>query len=216
VATSDELAGQQPLSRGFFERPVLQVAPDLLGRVVVHDSPEGAVAVWLTEVEAYAGLRDPGSHAFRGRTPRNGVMFGPGGFVYVYFSYGMHWCMNLVCGPPGEPSAVLLRAGEVVTGADLAAARRTTARVPRDLARGPARLTSALGVDKAYDGADATAAGSALRILPGTGPRPARQHVLRGPRVGVSGAGGVQPWRFWIDGEPSVSVYRPGVSRRRS
>jgi DNA-3-methyladenine glycosylase len=216
VATSDELAGQQPLSRGFFERPVLQVAPDLLGRVVVHDSPEGTVAVRLTEVEAYAGPRDPGSHAFRGRTPRNAVMFGPGGFVYVYFSYGMHWCMNLVCGPPGDPSAVLLRAGEVVSGTELAQARRTTARVARDLARGPARLTSALGVDKAYDGADATAPGSVLRVLPGVGPRPARRRVLRGPRVGVAGEGAARPWRFWVDGEPSVSVYRPAVARPRN
>jgi DNA-3-methyladenine glycosylase len=205
-----------PLGRAFFERPVLQVAPDLLGRVVVHDSPAGTVAVRLTEVEAYAGLRDPGSHAFRGRTPRNRVMFGPGGFVYVYFSYGMHWCMNLVCGPAGDPSAVLLRAGEVVSGLDLAQERRTTARVARDLARGPARLTSALGVDKVYDGADATDPGSALRLLPGDDPRPARRRVRRGPRVGVAGEGGLRPWRFWIDGEPTVSVYRPAVARRRN
>jgi DNA-3-methyladenine glycosylase len=204
------------LRRSFFERPVLQVAPDLLGRIVVHDSPHGTVAVRLTEVEAYAGLGDPGSHAFRGRTRRNSVMFGPGGFVYVYFSYGMHWCMNLVCGPAGDASAVLLRAGEVVAGLELAQARRTTARVPHDLARGPARLTSALGVDKAYDGADATDPGSALRLLPGAGPRPARRRVRRGPRVGVAGEGGVRPWRFWIDGEPSVSVYRPAVPRRRN
>jgi DNA-3-methyladenine glycosylase len=195
---------------------VLQVAPELLGRVVVHDSPEGKVAVRLTEVEAYAGRRDPGSHAFRGPTPRTAVMFGPGGHVYVYFSYGMHWCMNLVCGPAGDASAVLLRAGEVVTGVDLAQERRTTARVPRDLARGPARLTAALGVDKAYDGVDVTAPGSALRLLPGEGPRPSRRRVRRGPRVGVAGEGGVRPWRFWIDGEPSVSVYRPAVSRRGS
>jgi DNA-3-methyladenine glycosylase len=204
------------LGRAFFERPVLQVAPDLLGRVIVHDSPDGTVAVRLTEVEAYAGLRDPGSHSFRGRTPRNAVMFGPGGFVYVYFSYGMHWCMNLVCGPAGDASAVLLRAGEVVTGRALAQARRTTSRAPRDLARGPARLTSALGVDKVYDGADATAPGSALRVLPGDGPRPARRRVLRGPRVGVAGEGGVRPWRFWLEGEPSVSVYRPAVARGRN
>jgi DNA-3-methyladenine glycosylase len=214
-ATSEGVADQPPLSRAFFQRPVLQVAPDLLGRVVVHDSPDGTVALRLTEVEAYAGQRDPGSHAFRGRTPRNGVMFGPGGFVYVYFSYGMHWCMNLVCGPPGDASAVLLRAGEVVAGADLAQARRPTARVPRDLARGPARLTSALGVDKAYDGADVTVPGSVLRVVAG-GPRPTRRSVARGPRVGVAGEGAARPWRFWIDGETSVSTYRPAVSRRQS
>jgi DNA-3-methyladenine glycosylase len=216
VATTDGQDDQQPLRRSFFERPVLQVAPDLLGRIIVHDAPEGTVAVRLTEVEAYAGMRDPGSHAFRGHTPRNGVMFGPGGFVYVYFSYGMHWCMNLVCGPAGDPSAVLLRAGEVVTGLELAQARRTTARVPRDLARGPARLTSALGVNKVYDGADATAPGSDLRLLAGNGPRPPRRRVLRGPRVGVAGEGSLRPWRFWIEGEPSVSVYRPSVARRRN
>jgi DNA-3-methyladenine glycosylase len=215
VANSDSAADRQ-LTREFFERPVLQVAPDLLGRVVVHDSPLGSVAVRLTEVEAYAGPRDPGSHAFRGRTPRNGVMFGPGGFVYVYFSYGMHWCMNLVCGAAGDPSAVLLRAGEVITGLELAQLRRTTARLPRDLARGPARLTSALGVDKVYDGVDATARGSALRVLAGAGPRPVRRSIVRGPRVGVAGDGAARPWRFWIDGDPTVSVYRPAVVRRRN
>jgi DNA-3-methyladenine glycosylase len=215
VAAADTPANRQ-LDRAFFERPALQVAPDLLGRVVVHDSPEGTVAVRLTEVEAYAGNRDPGSHAYRGRTPRNAVMFGPGGFVYVYFSYGMHWCMNLVCGATGDASAVLLRAGEVVTGVETAQARRPSSRAARDLARGPARLTSALGVDKAYDGADATAPGSALRVLSGDAVRPSRRQVRRGPRVGVSGLGAQQPWRFWIDGEPSVSVYRPAVARRRN
>jgi DNA-3-methyladenine glycosylase len=124
--------------------------------------------------------------------------------------------MNLVCGPAGDASAVLLRAGEVVVGTDLALARRTTARATRDLARGPARLTSALGVDKSYDGADVTVAGSALRVVAGDGPRPARRSVVRGPRVGVAGDGAARPWRFWIDGENTVSTYRPAVSRRQS
>jgi DNA-3-methyladenine glycosylase len=204
----------EPLPPAFYERPVLQVARDLLGRVVVHDGADGSVAVRLTEVEAYAGERDPGSHAFRGRTPRNAVMFGRAGHVYVYFTYGMHWCMNLVCGPVGEASAVLLRAGEVVVGEPLARDRRTAASAARDLARGPARLTMALGVDKAYDGADATDPVSALRVLPGDR-RPAARRVRRGPRVGVAGAGADRPWRFWLDGEPSVSVYRPAQPRRR-
>ena len=209
------MAATDPLPRDFYDRPVLEVARELLGRVVAHDGPEGRVAVRLTEVEAYAGPRDPGSHAFRGRTPRNAVMFGPPGFVYVYFTYGMHWCMNLVCGAPGEPSAVLLRAGEVVDGQDLAQVRRPSARAVRDLARGPARLTQALGVDKRYDGADATDPASALRLLPGDLRRPPRRAVRRGPRVGVAGAGAARPSRFWLDGEASVSAYRPAVSRRR-
>ena len=203
----------EPLPPDFFLRPVLEVAPDLLGRVLRHDSPAGPVSVRLTEVEAYAGELDPGSHAFRGRTPRNAVMFGPPGRVYVYFTYGMHWCMNLVCGPEGEASAVLLRAGEVVEGHDLAASRRTTARHPRELARGPARLTTALGIDGSHDGADATDASSCLTVSPG--PTVDAAEVRTGPRVGVAGDGAGHPWRFWLADEPSVSAYRPAVSRRR-
>ena len=110
---------EQPLSRDFFARPALEVAPDLLGFLLTHTSRQGTVTVRLTEVEAYAGQDDPGSHAFRGPTPRTQVMFGPPGHLYVYFTYGMHWCMNLVCGPTGAASAVLLRAGEVVVGEQL-------------------------------------------------------------------------------------------------
>ncbi|MEP6761918.1 MAG: DNA-3-methyladenine glycosylase [Sporichthyaceae bacterium] len=198
--------------RDFFDRPVLEVAPDLLGAVVEHRSVDGVVAVRLTEVEAYDGEHDPGSHAFRGMTPRNAVMFGPPGHVYVYFTYGMHWCMNLVCGPPGAASAVLLRAGEVVVGEPLALARRTSAKSPRDLARGPARLTVALGLDGAYDGADAADAASPLRVLTGWSDPAA---VRTGPRVGVSGDGAHQAWRFWLRGEPTVSTYRPAVRRHR-
>jgi DNA-3-methyladenine glycosylase len=202
------------LTPDFFDRPVLEVAPDLLGRVVAHDSPEGRVAVRLTEVEAYDGESDPGSHAFRGRTPRNAVMFGPPGHVYVYFTYGMHWCMNLVCGPVGRASAVLLRAGEVVEGEHLATGRRLTAKTPRELARGPARLTVALGVQGSHDGADATDPASCLTVVAGAGT--SAHEVATGPRVGVAGDGAVHPWRFWLAGEPSVSAYRPAVSRRRA
>ncbi|NAZ81048.1 DNA-3-methyladenine glycosylase, partial [Kineococcus sp. R8] len=155
------------LPRSFFARPVLDVARDLLGRVVVHRTPEGVVAVRLSEVEAYAGEDDPGSHAFRGRTPRTEVMFGEAGHAYVYFSYGMHWCTNLVCGEEGSASAVLLRAGEVVDGLALARSRRVAARRDVDLARGPARLAQALGLARAQDGAD-VCAGGALRVLAGT------------------------------------------------
>jgi len=194
------------IDRAFYDRPVLEVARDLLGAVLVHHD----VAVRLTEVEAYAGGHDPASHAFRGPTPRNAVMFGPGGHAYVYFTYGMHFCVNLVCGPEAQASAVLLRAGEVIDGIDCARLRRPGAR-DRDLARGPARLTVALGIDRALDGADVTRADSPLRVLRGD-PVPDEQ-VRRGPRVGVSSAAEL-PWRMWIDGEPTVSTYRPHTPRK--
>lgn len=202
-----------PLPADWYARPVLDVARDLLGCLVVHDSAEGRVAVRLSEVEAYAGQADPGSHAYRGPTRRTAVMFGPPGHAYVYFSYGMHWCMNLVCRPEGTASAVLLRAGEVVEGLDLARTRRAGAR-DRDLARGPARLTRALGISGGLDGSPVTAADGPLRVCAGT-PVPTAA-IRSGPRVGVAGAGSTQPWRFWVDGDPSVSIYRPAVARRRA
>jgi DNA-3-methyladenine glycosylase len=191
---------------------VLAVARDLLGARVEHQSPEGVVAVRLTEVEAYAGAVDPGSHAFRGQTPRNAVMFGKPGHVYVYFTYGMHWCMNLVTGPPGEASAVLLRAGDVVSGQDLARARRGEGVRDRDLARGPARLTKALGVTGELNGLDVVR-GSSLRVVRGAPVSDAA--VATSPRTGVAGDGASTPWRFHIVGEPTVSPYRPAVPRRR-
>ena len=204
-----------PLPRDFFDRPVLEVAPDLLGRVLVRTTPDGPIALRLTEVEAYDGPNDPGSHAYRGRTPRNDVMFGPPGHVYVYFTYGMWFCMNLVCGPEGTASAVLLRAGEITEGAELARKRRLSAQNDKELAKGPARLATALDVDRALDGTDACTAGDTpLHVLTGT-PAPPDQ-VRNGPRTGVSGDGGVHPWRFWIDNDPTVSPYRAHVPRRRS
>lgn len=213
-------SGPQPvdadrLDRGFFARPVLEVAPDLLGCVVVRRDAQGTVAVRLTEVEAYAGQDDPGSHAYRGPTPRTAVMFGPAGHVYVYLSYGMHWCANLVCGQQGSASAVLLRAGQVVDGLDLARSRRPTARRDADLARGPARLAAALGLHGGESGLDACAPGAALQLLRGRSVDPAA--VRTGPRVGVSGPGGdggLHPWRYWLDGEATVSAYRPATRRR--
>ncbi|MEU5539934.1 DNA-3-methyladenine glycosylase [Streptomyces sp. NPDC020362] len=206
-----------PLRREFFDRPVLEVAPDLLGRILVRTTPDGSIAVRLTEVEAYDGPNDPGSHAYRGRTTRNEVMFGPPGHVYVYFTYGMWHCMNLVCGPEGRASAVLLRAGEVVDGAELARKRRLSARNDKELAKGPARLATALGIDRALDGTDACATGDTpLHML--TGMAIPSDQVRSGPRTGVAGEGGsgdVHPWRFWIANDPTVSPYRAHTPRRR-
>jgi DNA-3-methyladenine glycosylase len=246
-----------PLAREFFDRSSAEVAPDLLGCLLVHDSPAGLVAAVLTETEAYDGEADPASHAFHGRTERNAVMYGPPGHAYVYFTYGMHFCVNLVCRPPGAASAVLLRAGRVTDGTVLAAARRaghgrtggaqggrtagahclqaraegrTSAGGPaagdarpeagqlapamaRDLARGPARLCQALGIDRASDGADACDPASPLLICPPPEPVAARA-ISSGPRVGISRAAEV-PWRFWVAGDPFVSAYRAYQPRRR-
>lgn len=196
------------MDRSFFARDVEEVAPALLGGLITHHTAEGAVTIRLTEVEAYAGPRDAASHAYRGRTPRNEVMFGPPGHVYVYFTYGMHFCMNLVCADEGTASAVLLRAGEVVDGLDLARTRRPGSSV-RDLARGPARLCQALGVGRAHNGADVCSAGP-MRLSAGRSAAP--ENIRSGPRTGVNGAKDV-PWRFWLDGEPSVSPYRPHTPR---
>ncbi len=167
--------------------PAETVAPRLLGGVVRR----GEVALRITEVEAYAGHRDPGSHAFRGPTRRNAVMFGPPGHLYCYFTYGMHVCANVVVGPPGEASAVLLRAGEVVAGLDVVRERRPGVR-DRDLARGPARLCRALGVALTDDGCDL--AGGEVRLeLPA---RPATSYAS-GPRTGLRLAAD-RPWRFWL------------------
>jgi DNA-3-methyladenine glycosylase len=230
------------LARGFFARPALEVAPGLLGCVIEHDTPDGLVAAVLTEVEAYEGAADPASHAYRGRSARNAVMFGPAGHAYVYFTYGMHFCVNLVCLPEGTASAVLLRAGRVIEGIPLAARRRSAAvrRPPprgdepggegpggeeaeqprvfreRDLASGPARLCQALGVGRALNGADVCDPASPLRIRSAVTARHdgVSTGVSTGPRVGVSSAAR-RPWRFWLAGDPSVSAYRAHVPRTR-
>ncbi|GAW49546.1 MULTISPECIES: DNA-3-methyladenine glycosylase [unclassified Nocardioides] len=183
--------------------PVLEVAPLLLNAVLRH----GDVAVRLTEVEAYAGPEDPGSHAYRGRTPRTEVMFGPPGHLYCYFTYGMHVCCNVVCGPEGTPSAVLVRAGEIVDGVELARERRPRSK-DRDLARGPARLCRALGIELTHDGADLV--GGAVTLSLGEPP----DDVSTGPRVGLRQAAD-RPWRYWSTGDPTVSTYRPAAPLRR-
>lgn len=189
----------------------LETAHRLLGAHLVGRG----VTVRLTEVEAYAGEADPGSHAFRGRTKRTEVMFGPPGHLYCYFTYGMHTCCNFVCGPDGRAAAVLLRAGEVIEGVELARERRHTAK-DRELARGPARLTSAAGIMLSDNGIDLHAGDAPVRVE-WADPTPA-DRIRQGPRVGVSGPGGdaqMYPWRFWIDGEPTVSTYRPAKPRHR-
>lgn len=181
--------------------PPLEMAPRLLGARLTH----AGVTVRITEVEAYAGAADPGSHAYRGRTRRNAVMFGPAGRLYCYFTYGMHVCCNVVTGPEGEAGAVLLRAGEIIDGLETARARRPGS-TDRDLARGPARLCRALDVELAHDGCDLET--GPVRLVLGD---PARD-VSSGPRVGLRGAPD-RPWRFWITGERSVSAYRPAKPR---
>jgi DNA-3-methyladenine glycosylase len=212
----------------------------LLGCVLERDTAAGLVAVELTEVEAYAGAADPASHAFRGRTNRNAVMFGPPGHAYVYFTYGMHFCVNVTCQPAGVPEAVLLRAGAVVVGEALARSRRVRWRpggdVPsgapgmvetgdtgpasampaRDLARGPARLCQALAIAREQNGADLCDPSSPLRLRSGDRETrmPGGRAIDVGPRVGVT-AGADTPWRFWIADDPTVSVYRPSKPRAR-
>ncbi|TCC46247.1 DNA-3-methyladenine glycosylase [Kribbella pittospori] len=224
-----------PVRRSLLADPVLEVAPKLLGMVLRSTSNEGTVAVRLTEVEAYDGPNDPGSHAYRGQTARNAVMFGPPGFLYVYFTYGMHFCMNVSVGPDGQPSAVLLRAGEIIEGVELARVRRGPLETPqvkfnqagvrqgpvvkrpkvnpdRDLARGPARLCVALGIGRDHNGVDLLAKGSSVQLLPGPG---FDGEPSTGPRVGLREAAD-RNWRFWIPGDPTVSPYRPHVPKRRA
>ena len=207
----------------------------MLGCVLEHETPEGRVAVALTEVEAYAGDIDPASHAYRGKTARNAVMFGPPGYAYVYFTYGMHFCVNVVCLPAGTANAVLLRAGRVIAGEDLARRRRAGRRLAagpsdgpagppdppaasvlsfRELARGPARLCQALAIDRTQNGVDLCDPASPLRLYGpdvdgGAGPEGA---VSAGPRVGVS-AGAETNWRFWRSNDETVSAYRPAKAR---
>jgi DNA-3-methyladenine glycosylase len=186
------------------------VAPEVLGCVLWHESGDGLVAVELTEVEAYMGAIDPASHSYRGQTKRNGVMFGPPGHAYVYFTYGMHFCVNVVCQPAGIATAVLLRAGRIVAGEELARERRASSRRDSDLASGPARLCQALGIDMSQNGVDVCTLGSELLVTSTTDSY--ERKICQGPRVGISSAVDL-PWRYWVDGDPTVSAYRAHVPR---
>ncbi|MBW3578703.1 MAG: DNA-3-methyladenine glycosylase [Actinobacteria bacterium] len=193
------------LDRAFYDRPVLQVAADILGKVVVRREDDGSQTIArLVETEAYH-QSDPASHSYRGRTPRNEVMFGPPGHLYVYFTYGMHHCMNIACEAEGVAAAVLLRAAVLLAGHDYVRPRRSAVDRDRDLLRGPGRLTQGLAVAADHSGVDVTDAGSPLRVED-DGWRPADDAVVTGPRTGIRLAAD-QPWRFWVAGVPEVSRY---------
>lgn len=184
------------------------VAPSLLDGILRH----GEVALRITEVEAYGGADDPGSHAAGGQTKRNNSMFGVQGTLYVYFTYGMHHCANVVCGPEGQAGAVLIRGGEVIEGLAIARARRSNARADRDLARGPARLCVALGIDLRADGTDLEDGPVTLALAALGDDGAVVRPVASGPRVGLRQAPD-RAWRHWLVAEPTVSNYRAAAPR---
>lgn len=186
------------MPRDFYRRDPREVAPELLNKVLVHGDRAGRIV----EVEAYVGQHDAGSHAYRGMTPRNRTMFGPPGGLYVYFTYGMHWCANAVCGDDGVGEAVLLRALAPLSGLDEMWATRPAARRPRDLCSGPAKLCQALGLDRAFDGADlVTGDRHVLIAADGTSPP---SDPVQTTRIGLS-AGAEHPWRWYVPGDENVS-----------
>jgi DNA-3-methyladenine glycosylase len=184
------------------------VAKDLIGCLFVRDDPEGVVAVRLVETEAYRGGQDPGSHGFKGMTTRTRTMFGPPGRLYVYFTYGMHWCVNIVCARPGVCEAVLLRAGEPVRGIELMRARRGPVS-DRLLAAGPARLAQAMGIERPHDGASLLRGGSFWCAEDPETPAFRRAEIAQTVRVGLTpGRGNEFPWRFVVPGHPYASRRR--------
>ncbi|MFE6734675.1 DNA-3-methyladenine glycosylase [Microbacterium sp. NPDC057650] len=206
----------RPATRADLAGLPADVAPGLLGAELITVVDGGQVRLRITEVEAYHGkgtgaVPDPGSHARMGPTARNASMWGEPGHLYVYLSHGIHSCVNVVCGPAGEAGGVLLRAGEIVEGADVAAVR--SGRTGRDLARGPGRLGQVVGLRHGlHDGIDAITGipqhGATAALL--LGERLAE--IAAGPRVGVAGLAGTDayPWRFWIPGDRTVSPFRWG------
>ncbi|MCY4665336.1 MAG: DNA-3-methyladenine glycosylase [Acidimicrobiaceae bacterium] len=193
-------ARARSLGREFYARSALEVAPELLNKVLVGpDSRAGRIV----EVEAYRGADDPGSHGYRGRTKRNATMFGPPGDLYVYFTYGMHWCANVVAETDGVAAAVLLRALTPLQGVDaMYAARGPAARRDRDLCSGPAKLTQALGIDGDLDGADLVTGDRCVTILDDGQPPPEDPVVTT--RIGLTN-GADLPWRFYVEGSSDLS-----------
>ena len=192
----------RPVPRRFFAVDSRDLAPLLLNKLLVRGARIGRIV----EVEAYAGSDDPASHAFRGRTARNATMFGPPGHLYVYFSYGMHFCANVVCGEDGVAAAVLLRGLTPVAGIEeMRAARGPAARPDRDLCSGPGKLCQALGLDRSFDGADLVTGEHGLALRDDGTPPPERPGVSG--RVGISVAAEV-PWRFYVPGAVGLSRTR--------
>lgn len=187
------------LGRSFFQRDPRLVAPDLLNKILARDDGR---AGRIVEVEAYCGAEDPAAHTFRGPTKRNATMFGPAGHMYVYFTYGMHWCANTVCGEAGQGWGVLLRAIEPIAGLEaMREARGQSARL-KDIGSGPARLTQAMGITGEFDGADLITGDQGLRVLDDGMPPPA--NPIAGPRIGISQAKD-HPWRWYVQDNPHVS-----------
>lgn len=196
------------LPKAFYARDALTVARELVGCVFVHDHPEGRVAVRLVETEAYRGVIDPGSHGFRGPTPRTEVMYGPPAHLYVYFTYGMHWCANVVCARDGVCEAVLLRAGEPLVGIETMRARRGVAD-DRLLAAGPARLTQAMGIGPEHNGASLLRGGGFFCATDSLTPTVGKGPVSQTVRIGLTpGRGDDLPWRFVVPGHPYASRRR--------
>jgi DNA-3-methyladenine glycosylase len=190
------------LERAWFDRPSSELAPDLLGARLVHETADGPIGGLIVEVEAYRGPEDLAAHSSRGRTARNAVMFGPPGHLYVYLIYGLHHCLNVVAGPGTKPEAVLIRALQLDEGIELARIRRGENVQERRLAAGPGNVGSALGIDRRLNGVDLLV--GPVRVEPRRGPPPA---VSRGPRIGVdySGDWAARPLRFWITDDPHLS-----------
>ncbi len=212
MTTSTSLKLGRPLGRKFFEQTPVDLAQELLGGVLVSSLEDGEVKLRITEVEAYGDVgQDPGSHAFRGMTERNSSMFLPGGHVYVYRSYGIHWCMNIVAGRKQQSGGVLLRGGEVIDGIELAMQRRNAdgvCRTERDLARGPGRLGSALGITHDLNGIDLTSTDQLTLYKPKSRSE-SIPDIKSSTRTGVAGDGRHAEWRFYLDGELTVSPHKP-------
>lgn len=197
------------LTRAFYERAADDVARDLIGCILFHDSPEGRTAVRLVETEAYRGVLDPGSHGFRGITPRTQVMYGPPGKLYVYFTYGMHWCANLVSAKEGHCEGVLLRAGEPLEGIELMRERRGGVAKDTLLASGPGRLAQAMGLGREHNGMSVLRGSDVWCVEDALTDGVRRGEVAQTPRIGLAaGRGDEIPWRWVIPGHPHASRKR--------